>query len=323
MTKAKPAKLSFRAVEVFVCIVEEQSVTSAAKRLGASPSAVSLQLSNLESVLGARLIERSSQRFALTSAGELFRPRAIRILDEVSSASAVLSKSNVSPRMTLKIAVIEDFDALVISPWLAAIKDRYPNIRFQMRSGPSHESHAALGSRSADIIVAVETLETADWVEEHSILNDPYILVKSQNARKTATLTDLLKHPFIRYSREQLMGRQVEAHLRRNKCAPPRDNEFSSNQMVFSMVEAQKGWTITSMAAFASACSADSPLLADTLPIPAFSRRIALYARKDALGDLPAEFADLLREALQTYFVTPVREKLDGIPQTNDFLTIP
>lgn len=320
--KKSEAKLSFRAIEVFVCVVEEQGVTPAAKRLGASASAVSLQLSNLENVMGAKLIERSSQRFALTPAGELFHPRAMRILDEISAASAVLSKSNVSPRMVLKVAVIEDFDALVVSPWLTAIRDLYPNIRFNMRSGPSHESHEALGNRSADMIVAVEAMESADWVEEHSILNDPYILVKSEKASRAKSLDDLMKLPFIRYSREQLMGRQVEAHLRRNKCMPPRENEFSSNQMVFSMVEAQGGWTITSMAAFASAYTTGGSLNAAELPFPAFSRRIALYARRDALGDLPFEFAALLRTSLQTEFLEPVRGPLSYIPQAVSFETL-
>lgn len=322
MSDAKPSKLSFRAIEIFAAVVEEGGVTAAAKRLGASPSAVSLQLSNLETSLGAKLLERSAQRFALTAAGELFHPRAMRILDEVTSASAVLTKSNISPRMTLKIALIEDFDTMVVSPWLTSIREQYPNIRFQMRSGPSHESHEALGTRSADMIVAVEAMETADWVEEHSVLNDPYILVRSKDAANTTSLDELMKLPFIRYSREQLMGRQVETHLRRNKFIPPRESEFSSNQMVFSMVEALGGWTITSMAAFASACSNDSPLEAVELPFPAFSRRIALYARKDALGDLPGQFATLLRASLDTAFIEPVREKLGPIPQADKFETI-
>jgi len=322
VTKNSTSKLSFRAVEVFVSVIEEQGVTPAAKRLGASPSAVSLQLSNLEAVLGAKLIERSSQRFALTPAGELFHPRALRILDEISSASAVLSKSNVSPRMVLKISVIEDFDSMVVSPWLTAIRDVYPNIRFNMKSGPSHESHEALGNRSADIIVAVEAMESADWVEEHAILNDPYILVKSAQSGKAESLDELMKLPFIRYSREQLMGRQVEAHLRRNKCVPARENEFSSNPMVFAMVEAQGGWTISSMAAFATAYEPGGSLQAAELPIPAFSRRIALYARKSALGELPSEFAGLLRISLEHAFVTPVRQQLSFIPQAGSFETI-
>ncbi|MBO6759082.1 MAG: LysR family transcriptional regulator [Roseibium sp.] len=91
MARAGGSKFSFRAVEVFVALVEEGAVTSAARRLGASPSAVSLQLSNLERAVGAKLINRSAQLFALTPAGESFFPRALRILDEVASATASLS----------------------------------------------------------------------------------------------------------------------------------------------------------------------------------------------------------------------------------------
>ncbi|MEM9278889.1 MAG: LysR family transcriptional regulator, partial [Pseudomonadota bacterium] len=297
------SKFSFRAIEVFIAVVEEGAVTSAAKRLGASASAISLQLSNLEAALGAKLIERSSQRFALTTAGELFHPRALRIMDEVTSASAVLSKSSLSPRMLLKLAMIEDFDALVIPAWLTAIRSQFPNVRFHIKSGPSHESHAALGNRAADMIVAVDATESTDWVEDHPILNDPFILVKSTKIRTAETIEDLMKFPFIRYSRNQLISRQIEAQLRRSKAVPAREHEFSSNQAIFSMVEAMGGWTITTVSAFSTISFtnriiAEPPALqACPLPIPAFSRCISLYARKDALGDLPGIFAGILRQS--------------------------
>ena len=306
------AKLSLRAIEVFVAVVEEAGVTRAAKRLGASPAAVSAQLSNLESVLGARLIERSSQHFALTSAGELFHPRAIRILDEISAASAALATSHVSPKMVLKVAVIEDFDPVVTTPWLTSIQHHYPNIKIHAKSGPSHESHSDLGNRAVDVIVAVETTDVPDWVEENAILNDPYILLVSEAAQKAKSLRELADYPFVRYSRDLLMGRQIEAHLRRNRFSPTRDCELSSNQMVFSMVEAKGGWAITTVSAFVSARKDAPTVLARSLPIPAFSRRISLYARKNALGDLPAEFSELLRGELARAFVDPVRSKLQS-----------
>lgn len=314
MLATSKAKLSFRAVEVFVAVVEERAVISAAKRLGASPSAVSLQLSNLEKALGAKLIERSSQRFALTHAGEIFLPRAIRIMDEVSSASAALANSSASPRMLLKLAMIEDFDAFVLPFWLSAIKSRSPNIRFHVKSGPSHESYTALENRSADIIVAVDTTDTTDWVESYPILQDPYILVKSSRIRSATAMEDLMRFPFVRYSREQHMGRQIEAQLRRTGSTPAREHEFSSNQGVFSMVEETNGWTITSVSAFASVWFAhqgknNTPnLIASALPIPSFSRHLSLYARKEALGDLPATLAGELRSTLERHFVGPLMQ---------------
>lgn len=312
MSTSRPSKLSLRAIEVFVAAVEEGSVTGAATRLAASPAAVSSQLSNLETLLGARLIERSSQHFALTSAGELFHPRAIRILDEISAASTVLAKSQVSPNMVLKIAMIEDFDPFVAAPWLMSIQQSYPNIRLHLKSGPSHESHADLGNRAADIIVAVETADPPDWVEEHPILKDPYIMVLSQSARHANSLDALSRIPLVRYSRDLLMGRQIEAHLRRNRISPRRDCELSSNQMVFAMTGAKGGWAITTVSAFASVPNPGCPLFVRPLPIPAFSRRISLYARNGALGDLPSRFAQSLRQELARAFVEPVRERFNS-----------
>jgi len=321
-------KFSFRAIEVFIAVVEEGAVTGAAKRLGASPSAISLQLSNLEFALGTKLIERSSKHFALTTAGELFHPRALRIMDEVTAASAVLSKSSMSPRMLLKLATIEDFDTIVIPAWLISVRDRFPNIRFHIKSGPSHESHAALSNRAADMIVAVDATEATDWVEDHPILNDPYILVKSTKIARANTKEELLKHPFVRYSREQLMGRQIEAHLRRNKFVPAKEHEFSSNQALFAMVEALEGWAIAPVSAFScisitSRITSKPPaLMAMQLPIPSFSRCISLYARKDALGDLPAIFAGILRESLNESFVEPLKEEFLFIAEMDGFQTI-
>ena len=173
--KPDSSKFSFRAVEAFVASVEEGSITAAAKRLGNSISAISLQLSNLETALGAKLLVRSSQRFNLTPAGEVFHPRALRILDEITAAGAAVSTTGTTAKILVRIATIEDFDLLVLPAWFAAVKEQFPGIRFQVRSGPSHENHAALAGRTVDMIVAVDTIDPADWIEHHTILRDPYI----------------------------------------------------------------------------------------------------------------------------------------------------
>nr|MCU0855738.1 LysR family transcriptional regulator [Paracoccaceae bacterium] len=64
-----PGKVTLWGIEVFAAVAEERSVSAAARRLGASVSAVSQQLSNLEQALGAVLIERQVRPFALTPAG--------------------------------------------------------------------------------------------------------------------------------------------------------------------------------------------------------------------------------------------------------------
>ncbi|MEM6616698.1 MAG: LysR family transcriptional regulator [Pseudomonadota bacterium] len=298
------SKFSFRAVEAFVASVEGGSVTAAARRLGTSVSSVSLQLSNLETALGVRLLERNAQRFALTQAGETFHPRALRILDDVMSAGAAVSRSGSAARLVMKVAVIEDFDATVLPRWLSRLSDDLPGIRFRVQSGPSHDNHTALANRSVDMIVAVDFSDPVDWVEQHAVLRDPYVLAVASSAPEDPSLGDLMAMPFVRYSRELLMGRQIEAHLRRSQSVPPRGHEFSSNHAVLSTVEALRGWTITTATAYSSAAYKIGMRLLP-LPFPAFSRTISLHARRDALGDLPTEFAAALRTILQSSLVQP------------------
>ena len=83
-----PGKLSLWAIEVFIAAVEEGSVSAAAKRLSASVSSVSQQLTNLENALGAILLDRTTRPQQLTSAGAVFLKRAQTILSEANQAKA-------------------------------------------------------------------------------------------------------------------------------------------------------------------------------------------------------------------------------------------
>ena len=77
-----PGRITLWGIEVFVATAEEGSISSAARRLGASASAVSQQLTNLEGAIGATLLQRNTRPVTLTQAGELFRRRAAIILNE-------------------------------------------------------------------------------------------------------------------------------------------------------------------------------------------------------------------------------------------------
>ena len=50
--QSSPGRITLWGIEVFVATAEERSITAAARRLGASASAVSQQLTNLETALG-------------------------------------------------------------------------------------------------------------------------------------------------------------------------------------------------------------------------------------------------------------------------------
>src|SRR6478609_10092975 len=76
ITSRDNAAMELRHLECFVAVAEELNFTRASRRLHVVQSAVSASIRALERELGARLLERSSQRVALTDAGAALLPRA-------------------------------------------------------------------------------------------------------------------------------------------------------------------------------------------------------------------------------------------------------
>lgn len=297
---------TFRAVQVFVAAVEAQSVTRAAHRLGTSPSSVSQQLASLEAALGTKLIERSARQFRLTRAGALFLDPAKQLLDDVGAAKAKLVMADETPPMHLRVASIEELDATVTAAWLLKLRETFPQVTFALTSGASHENHDALSSRAVDIMLAVDTVAKVDWVAQYPILRDPYLLVTAPGF----DLADLPTAPFVRYAKDLQIGRQIEAQLRRSGLQPARGFEFTTNQALFSMTAELGGWAITTALAYLGTPLAGDLVAAHPLPIPRFSRRLALHARAGALGDLPAKFAADMRHCITARMIPAAAARL-------------
>ena len=73
-------------MNVFVAAVDAGGFSAAARLLDLTPSAVSKQISRLETRLGARLLNRSTRRISLTAAGREFYDRSRAILADIDEA---------------------------------------------------------------------------------------------------------------------------------------------------------------------------------------------------------------------------------------------
>src|ERR1700761_8490812 len=92
-----------RAFEVFTTVVAKESFTKAAEALDTSPANVTRYVGDLEAMLGARLLNRTSRRLSLTESGKALYERAVGILADVAEAEAVASSAAVQIRGQLRI----------------------------------------------------------------------------------------------------------------------------------------------------------------------------------------------------------------------------
>ena len=311
-------RITLWGVEVFAAAADERSISIAARRLGASPSSVSQQLTNLETALGTALLDRSARPMTLTPAGTLFLKRAQAILNEAEQARAELALGDMTQMSRLRLGMIEDFDADVTPRLLTELSQEMETTRFLLETGASHRLHDQLDARALDVIVAADTGAPAPWMEVHPLMEEPFVAAVPKGLidpdDPARNLRDL---PLVQYTARHHMGRVISDHLARNNIRLNNRFELDSYHAIMAMVSAGAGWTIISPLGFfhAQRFRADADLI--ELPFAPLSRRINLTAREAVLGELPQDMARQTKLILDELVVTPaaktypwLREKL-------------
>lgn len=118
---------------VFAAVVEAQSFTAAAGRLGLSKAAVSKQVSRLEERLGARLLNRTTRRLSLTEVGAAFYESCARIVAEAEEAELAVSRLHEAPRGTLRVSLPVDFGVQYLAPLLPRFMRDNPELTLDIK----------------------------------------------------------------------------------------------------------------------------------------------------------------------------------------------
>lgn len=119
-------------LEVLVAIVDHGGFARAAERLGISPTMVSAHVARLEDRLGARLLTRSTRRFALTAQGHRFVEEARAILDAVRSAEANVRRGTQGLSGRVAINVPAAIGLRFIVPAIPLFRELHPMVAFDL-----------------------------------------------------------------------------------------------------------------------------------------------------------------------------------------------
>ncbi len=307
-----PGKITLWQIEVFVAAAEEPSITAAAQRLGASPSAVSQQLSNLESALGSRLLNRSERPMPLTAAGELFLKRAQTILNEAAQAASELAVHDMAARVRLRLGVVEDFDAEVTPAILMHLSEEMPRAQFLLETGASHRLLDQVDARALDMAIVAEPADLAPGYFTEPLLTDPYIVVAPRRLiRNPDKMTDVLRQtPLIQYTSRHVMGRQISAHLARQNLAVSHRFELDSYHAIMAMVAKGEGWSILSPLGVFRAKRFLDRVETFALPFAPLHRTISLIARRNDTENIAHKLATAIRPLIREEVVTPCLHRM-------------
>ena len=162
----------FQAMLLFTRIVELGSFSRAAEQQGMSRAAATTLVKQLESHLGARLLQRTTRQVSPTLDGRAYYQHCLRILADLEEAESALSQTARHPRGRLKVDLPGSLARLVVIPALPAFHARYPQISLEI----------GIGDRMIDLV-----REGVDCVLRIGALGDSTLVARSLAALPQVT----------------------------------------------------------------------------------------------------------------------------------------
>lgn len=116
----------FEEVRVFVCLVESQSASKAAEKMGLANSAISRRMKSLEQRLGVRLLQRTTRRMHLTDDGRHYYQRCRKLLDDWHDAEQEVMQSAESLSGSISVSTPLSFGVSHLAPAIADFMALHP-----------------------------------------------------------------------------------------------------------------------------------------------------------------------------------------------------
>lgn len=237
--------LSMKHLRYFEALARHQHFGRAAEDCSISQPALSVQVKELEDLIGAPLVERGRRQIHLTGLGEVFAERAREILRSVDEL-ADLARSTQGPLSgRLRIGVIPTVAPYLLPDLMKAITQRYPAVDTRPREAITQKLIEDLVEGKLDLaIVALPVSETS--LEEVPLFEEEFVLVRPyEDADKPVPNADMLQHMRLLLLEEGHCFREQALSFCNITNAPPRDlMEGSSLSTLVQMVSAGIGVTL-------------------------------------------------------------------------------
>lgn len=187
-------------MSMFVRVVDAGSITKAAAQLDIAKSAVSRRLKDLESRLGAQLINRTTRKSNLTQAGEHYYQQAQRILGEVDALNEQTTGVKTHIEGTVKMTVPLTFGLMHLSELIDDYANDYPKLNFELDFS---DRQVDLVEEGYELAIRIGELQNSTYQARRLtrirfvICASPEYLSKNGTPRH---IDDLVEHTFLHYS---------------------------------------------------------------------------------------------------------------------------
>jgi DNA-binding transcriptional LysR family regulator len=185
-------------IALFVQVVRSGSFAEAARRIGMPPNTVSRRVQQLEEQLDTRLLQRSTRKLTLTSAGQAFHERCAGAIDGLTEAGQELLTGSQEPSGLVRVAATADFFDFFPMEWVADFLATHPRVRLDFVLS---DAKADLIADRIDLAIRGGPLQDSGYIGRELLRagNDGMVASPAYIATRGApgTLQDLVNHDCV------------------------------------------------------------------------------------------------------------------------------
>lgn len=187
-------------LRIFNVVAAAGSFTHAGETLNLSQSAVSRQISALESDLKTSLFHRHARGLALTEDGKTLFRTVSEVASKLNLAESLLSESQSTPSGNLRITAPVGFGTVWITQRLDEFMELYPDITVELLL---HDDQIDIAMGAADVAVWTKEPEQPELIRRPITVSKvgAYAAKKYvQKSGKPETIAELDQHKLVSYS---------------------------------------------------------------------------------------------------------------------------
>lgn len=284
--------MPIRELRTFLAVAEYGSFAAAARAVGRTQSAVTVQMRALEEEFGIALFDRSRRPPVLSPAGQAFRPHAagaVAAYDRLYGAGV-----DTSVEGHLRLGVIPSVITGVMPRALVALRARYPALHVELAMGLSQDLVERVREGALDAAVVSDFRPAGRGIRWSPVAREPLILIAPPDATARRAEEALAAHPFIRYARQAWVGQLIDTFLKRRHLSVREVMVLDTLEAIRAMVHHGLGVSIVPQRARDEAGALAVRVLHFSGPV---ARRVVGVVRMDGQGG-GARAKDALVEVL-------------------------
>ena len=297
----KRINFDLQQLQAFIAVAERGSFRAAAEQIALSPPALSRRIERLESVLGARLFNRTTREVELTSLGRVFLERARAALDDLEAAMLGVADLAASRTGLVTLACVPSAALYFLPAVISSFSARYPGIRLRVIDEAVNTVNSSVVSGESDFGISFVGARLPE-IDFEPIHTDPFVLAMRREhklaGRKWVSWSELENERLITVARSSGNRQLLDDALAKAGRHPLSTLEVSHIATLLGMVEAGLGLAAVPRMAVSPQHAA---LTGVPLRNPTVSRSLGLITRHGATLRPAAEmFRDTLRAALKS-----------------------